>query len=149
MPVVVAHRIRGREQAEPARVEERIEPRDVLAGGRDRTGDRERHRHAFADRLVEEREDAPEIRAAEGREALLDQAIEVLDLLHRTMDETASATASSAARAGGTLILSRGRHAGECSSTGLPAPRVLGAPRRSWKNARARILSTSPPSRPR
>jgi hypothetical protein len=76
--VVVADRVGGRQQHEPAGVEQRREPRVVLPRHRHRSRDRQRHRQALPDRLVEQRPHAPQVRAAEGGEAVLEQLVERL-----------------------------------------------------------------------
>ena len=68
--VVIAHRVGGAEIGDPAGFEQRNQPRLMLAGNRDRTGNRQRQRAAHADGLIENRVDAAQERSAERGEAV-------------------------------------------------------------------------------
>jgi hypothetical protein len=85
--VVVAHRVGGRHEHEPTRVEQRSEPGVVLSRHRDGAGDRDCHRQALADRLVEQHPQAPQVRAAERGQAVLEHLVELGDLGHGLVHE--------------------------------------------------------------
>ncbi len=127
--VVVADRVGRREQREPTGVEERIEPRPVLPRNRDRPRDGDRHRQALADGLVEKGPQPPQVRAAERRQAVLEDLVEVLEVGDGTRDELAAlAGRSRRARVLPTLVvLARGGH----------GPRVYG-------RGRSRAIGSSP-----
>ena len=104
--VVVADGVGRRNEAEPTGVEQRIEPRQVLARSGDRTGDRERHRNALADCAVQERPHAAQEPAPETRQALLQEFAQAPDVSDRAVDEPGLV---SCARAGA-LVLAGGGH---------------------------------------
>jgi len=111
MAVVVADCVGGGDEDEPAGVEEGIEPDVVLAGDGDGPGDLERHREALADGFVEERPEAAEVGAAEGRKAVLEELVELVELRdgpRRELASLARSVARAAARA--PLVFSRGGH---------------------------------------
>jgi hypothetical protein len=88
VPVVVAHRVRRAHEHEPTRVEQRIEPREVLSRHRHRARDGDRHRDSLPDRFVEEDPAAPDAdtrRRTRPRNARA--IIQSFDFGHGTMDE--------------------------------------------------------------
>ena len=76
MPVVIADRVSSADIGHPAGFEQRDEPREMLAGHRDRAGDGNRQRTTLADRAVENRIDATQIRATEGRQTVPENLVE-------------------------------------------------------------------------
>ena len=79
--VVVAGRVGGRKIGDPARFEQRDQPRLMLAADRDRARDGERQRAARSDGAVEDRIDAAKERSAERREAVGEQLIQRFDFI--------------------------------------------------------------------
>ncbi len=75
MPVVIADGVGGADVSHPSGLEQRDEPRLVLAGDGDRPGDGERQRAAHADGAIENRIDAPQIGAAEGGQTVAENLV--------------------------------------------------------------------------
>ena len=76
MAVVIADRVGGAEVGHPAGFEQRDQPGLVLAGNRDRAGNRQGQRAALADGAVEDGVNAAQIGAAESRQAVPENLIE-------------------------------------------------------------------------
>ena len=68
--VVIADGVGGAQIGHPAGFEQWDQPRLVLSGDRHRTGDGQSERAAHADGAVEDRIDAAQVSAAEGRQAV-------------------------------------------------------------------------------
>ena len=82
MPVVIANRIGGAEVGDPSGFEQWNQPGLVLAGDGHRPGDRKRNGAAHPDGPIENRVDAPQERAAKGRQAVPEQLVEGVALVH-------------------------------------------------------------------
>ena len=80
--VVVANRVGGAEVGDPTGFEQRDQPGLVLAGDRNGAGNRQGQRAAHADGPVENLVNAPQVRAAERRQAMREQIVESVALVH-------------------------------------------------------------------
>ena len=70
MAVVITNRICRTDVGDPAGLYQRNQPGKVLARNSDGSCDRDRERAARSDRVIEDRVDTPQVRAAEGRKAV-------------------------------------------------------------------------------
>ena len=82
MAVVIADGVGGAQIGHPAGFEQRDQPRLVLAGNGDRPRDGQRQRAAHADGAVQNLVDAPQVGAAERRQAVREKLVQRVALIH-------------------------------------------------------------------
>ena len=103
--IVIADRIGGGQQAEPACVQQGVEPGQVLAAGGDGAADCQGHGHALADGLLQKLVHAPEVGPPKTRKAFQQELIQVPSLGDRTVNEFRGGGRTASA-----LVMSGGAH---------------------------------------
>ena len=116
--VVIADRVRGAQIGHPAGLEQRDQPRLMLARHRHRTGDRQRQRAARADGPSRMRVNPPQKRPAERRQAVPEHLVESLAFVD-TANVDARAAPRPARRRGRRRRHRRGAGAGATIQAGL------------------------------